>query len=74
MCFSTQKVKISTSSQIELTDLDRGESYCFTVQVVIPSRSTNKQLGESSQVQCSPAGGISFFNGKLLTVVQYVPL
>ncbi|XP_017329992.1 coagulation factor IIIa [Ictalurus punctatus] len=66
---SGKKVKISTSSQIELTDLDRGESYCFTVQVVIPSRSTNKQLGESSQVQCSPAGGISFFNDYSTTVI-----
>lgn len=65
-------MKISASSQIELTDLDREESYCFTVQVQIPSRSINKQLGEPSQVQCSPAGDPTIFNGKLLADIQYV--
>ncbi|MCJ8728563.1 hypothetical protein PDJAM_G00005840 [Pangasius djambal] len=58
---SGKKEKISTSSQIELTDLDRGASYCFTVKVYIPSRSFNKQLADESQVQCSPAGDMSFF-------------
>lgn len=55
-----------------LTDLDREESYCFTVQVHIPSRGINKQYGEPSQVQCSELGETSIFNGKLLTEVQYV--
>ncbi|KAK3551389.1 hypothetical protein QTP70_016626 [Hemibagrus guttatus] len=49
---SGKKLKTSASSRIELTDLDRGESYCFSVQVYIPTRSINKQLGESSQIQC----------------------
>lgn len=33
------------------------------MQVLIPSRSINKQLGERSQVKCSPGDDI---NGKLL--------
>ncbi|XP_077411299.1 coagulation factor III, tissue factor a isoform X2 [Vanacampus margaritifer] len=51
LCF--QKVFISKMSVIELTDLDQGESYCFNIQAFIPSRSSNKQLGELSQTQCS---------------------
>ncbi|XP_042365966.1 coagulation factor IIIa [Plectropomus leopardus] len=43
----------SKTSAIELTDLDRGESYCFMVQAYIPSRNINKQLGELSHTQCS---------------------
>ncbi|KAG7336090.1 hypothetical protein KOW79_000783 [Hemibagrus wyckioides] len=50
---SGKKVKTSASSRIELTDLDRGESYCFSVQVYIPTRSINKQLGELSQIMCT---------------------
>ncbi|KAK2854809.1 hypothetical protein Q7C36_006678 [Tachysurus vachellii] len=59
---SGKKVKISTSRQIELTDLDRGESYCFNVQVFLPSRSINKQHGELSQVQCSSGGNPSILD------------
>ncbi|TSK34869.1 Tissue factor [Bagarius yarrelli] len=58
---SGKKVKISTSRLIELTDLDREESYCFSVQVYIPSRSIDKQHGESSQLQCSAAGDPTIF-------------
>lgn len=68
--FLAQKVKISTSRQIELTDLDRGESYCFSVQVYLPSRSINKQHGELSQVQCSSGGNPSILNGKLIQCVS----
>ncbi|XP_077411301.1 coagulation factor III, tissue factor a isoform X4 [Vanacampus margaritifer] len=50
---SGKKVFISKMSVIELTDLDQGESYCFNIQAFIPSRSSNKQLGELSQTQCS---------------------
>ncbi|KAM7390897.1 hypothetical protein PAMA_008885 [Pampus argenteus] len=56
-----KKVHISKSSVIELTDLDRGESYCFSVQAFIPSRSTDKQLGELSQTQCSNNDNHSIF-------------
>ncbi|KAM7370249.1 hypothetical protein PAMP_011519 [Pampus punctatissimus] len=56
-----KKVHISKSSVIELTDLDRGESYCFNIQAFIPSRSTDKQLGELSQTQCSNNDNQSIF-------------
>ncbi|KAF3703443.1 Tissue factor [Channa argus] len=49
-----KKVLTSNSSVIEVKNLDRGESYCFNVQVYIPSRSPDKQLGELSLTQCSP--------------------
>ncbi|XP_027005521.2 coagulation factor IIIa [Tachysurus fulvidraco] len=58
---SGKKLKISTSRKIELTDLDRGESYCFSVQVYLPSRSINK-YGELSQVQCSSEVDPSILN------------
>ncbi|XP_044033038.1 coagulation factor IIIa isoform X2 [Siniperca chuatsi] len=48
-----KKVYNSKTNVIELTDLDRGESYCFNVQAYIPSRRIDKQLGELSQTQCS---------------------
>ncbi|MCI4374417.1 hypothetical protein PGIGA_G00005970 [Pangasianodon gigas] len=66
---SGKKEKRSASSQIELTDLDKGASYCFTVQVYIPSRSINKQLGEESQVQCSEAEDLSFFENYSSAVI-----
>ncbi|XP_035511646.1 coagulation factor IIIa [Morone saxatilis] len=48
-----KKVYNSKTSTIELTNLDRGESYCFNVQAYIPSRNPDKQLGELSLTQCS---------------------
>ncbi|XP_054622390.1 coagulation factor IIIa isoform X2 [Dunckerocampus dactyliophorus] len=48
-----KKVYISKSNVMEIPDLDHGESYCFTVQAFIPSRSIDKQLGKPSQTQCS---------------------
>ncbi|XP_046879770.1 coagulation factor IIIa isoform X2 [Hypomesus transpacificus] len=48
-----KKVTTSESSVIELTDVDRGQSYCFNVQAFIPSRSPDQQLGELSQTVCS---------------------
>ncbi|XP_010889447.1 coagulation factor IIIa [Esox lucius] len=50
-----KKTKISASSEILLDgkDIDPGVSYCFNVQAYIPSRSPDKQLGESSKRQCS---------------------
>lgn len=49
---------------IELTGLDVGESYCFYVQAYIPSRSTEKQLGEQSSTQCSNDDKQSIFDGE----------
>lgn len=47
-----QKVLDSGSSVIELTGLDPGESYCFSVQVFLPHRE-HKQLGDMSHTRCS---------------------
>lgn len=66
---SGKKVKTSTSRLIELTDLDREESYCFSVQVYIPSRSIDKQHGESSHLQCSPAGDQNILTDYSPTVI-----
>lgn len=52
-----QKEHVSQSSMIELTQLDRGESYCFSVQAYIPSRAYGKQLGEESHLKCSQENG-----------------
>uniref|UniRef100_A0A3P8STV2 Tissue factor n=1 Tax=Amphiprion percula TaxID=161767 RepID=A0A3P8STV2_AMPPE len=56
-----KKVYTSKTSEIELSDLDQGESYCFSVQAYIPSRSVDKQLGEMSQPQCSNNDNPSIF-------------
>lgn len=61
-----QKVLYSKSNEIEVKDLDRGESYCFNVQAYIPSRDTDKQLGEMSQTQCSKDDNQSIFEGEVL--------
>ncbi|XP_072535773.1 coagulation factor III, tissue factor a [Salminus brasiliensis] len=66
---SGKKEKYSTSSEIELTDLDRGVSYCFNVQAYISSRKTEKQLGELSHVLCSPEGDMSIFEEYSLAVI-----
>uniref|UniRef100_A0A3Q3W6M1 Tissue factor n=1 Tax=Mola mola TaxID=94237 RepID=A0A3Q3W6M1_MOLML len=59
---STGKKKADfKTSKIELTDLDPGESYCFTVQAFIQSRSFDKQLGELSKPQCSDDNNKSIF-------------
>uniref|UniRef100_A0A8C1DIG5 Tissue factor n=1 Tax=Cyprinus carpio carpio TaxID=630221 RepID=A0A8C1DIG5_CYPCA len=56
-----KKEKISKSSIIELTDLDRGESYCFYVQAFLPFRAQDKQHGEISNIQCSSEESPSIF-------------
>ncbi|XP_078136361.1 coagulation factor III, tissue factor a [Sander vitreus] len=58
---SGKKVYTSKTNVIELSDLDRGQSYCFNVQAYIPSRSIDKQLGEMSQTQCSNDDNPSIF-------------
>ncbi|XP_026108628.1 tissue factor-like [Carassius auratus] len=56
-----KREKISKDSTIELTDLDRGESYCFNVQAFLPFRALDKQHGEVSNIQCSPEENTSVF-------------
>ncbi|MED6269137.1 hypothetical protein CHARACLAT_030090 [Characodon lateralis] len=55
----------SKSSVIELSNLDKGESYCFNVQAYIPSRSSEKQLGELSTTKCSDNDDQSIFKVQL---------
>ncbi|XP_071756276.1 coagulation factor III, tissue factor a [Centroberyx gerrardi] len=57
---SGKKVYDSKSSEIELGGLDRGESYCVSLQAYIPSR-INKQLGEISHTQCTHDDDQSIF-------------
>lgn len=68
MCWPLQKEKTSKSNIIELTDLDQGVSYCFTVQVYLPFRAQDKQHGELSNIQCSPEGERSIFEGNAFTL------
>lgn len=67
MCLPLQREKISKDSTIELTDLDRGESYCFNVQAFLPFRALDKQHGEVSNIQCSPEENTSVFAGNAFT-------
>lgn len=64
---SLQKVHDAKTNVIELTGLDRGESYCFYIQAYIPSRSVDKQLGEVSQTQCSNDDSKSILEGEVST-------
>ncbi|KAM6977692.1 coagulation factor III, tissue factor a [Aplochiton taeniatus] len=59
-----KKVYISKSSEIELTGVDMGESYCFNVQAYLPTRPADKQLGELSHTQCSHEDIQSIFEGE----------
>ncbi|XP_054878710.1 coagulation factor IIIa [Poeciliopsis prolifica] len=47
------KMQTFSSSVIEMTNLDKGESYCFNVQAHIPSRRREKQFGLLSATKCS---------------------
>ncbi|XP_023696031.1 tissue factor-like [Paramormyrops kingsleyae] len=49
-----RKIQTTETNHIEL-EVDRGESYCFSVQAYIPSRSRDMQLGDLSHVKCSEA-------------------
>ncbi|XP_052398141.1 tissue factor-like [Carassius gibelio] len=64
-----KREKISKSSIIELTDLDRGESYCFNVQAFLPFRAQDKQHGEISNIQCSPEQNTSLFEEYSMGVI-----
>ncbi|XP_008436467.1 coagulation factor III, tissue factor a [Poecilia reticulata] len=46
------KMQTFSSSVIEMTNLDKGESYCFRIQAHISSRS-EKQFGQMSAIKCS---------------------
>ncbi|KAJ8270326.1 hypothetical protein GJAV_G00113040 [Gymnothorax javanicus] len=63
-----KKVLITDTSEMEL-DAEEGESYCFSVQAFIPSRSLGKQLGEMSRLQCSPKENKSIFEEYGLGVI-----
>ncbi|XP_041670269.1 coagulation factor IIIa [Cheilinus undulatus] len=72
---SGKKFYISDTNRIELTTLDRGESYCFEVQAFIPSRSINKQLGELSIPQCSDDDGTSLLEEySVVTIAVFILL
>lgn len=65
-----QKTHKSKSNVVELTDLDRGVSYCFSVQAYLPSRRIDKQLGEMSQTQCSEDDNVTITNSEFLGFIQ----
>ncbi|XP_072524830.1 coagulation factor IIIb isoform X2 [Salminus brasiliensis] len=56
-------------NEVEMTELDKGQSYCFSVAAYLPSRRGAKKLGKWSFPQCSPAGGRSFLEEYGLWVV-----
>ncbi|XP_034006133.1 coagulation factor IIIa [Trematomus bernacchii] len=68
-----KKVLYSKSNVIEVKDLDQGESYCFNVQAYIPSRDTDKQLGEMSQTQCTKDDNQSIFEVYSIGVIAGRP-
>lgn len=59
-----QKETMSDLRDVELNNLDKGESYCFMVAAYIPSRSVEKRLGDWSKPQCSPRESKTIFEGK----------
>lgn len=42
--------------EVEMTELEEGQSYCFRVAAYLPSRKVRQQ-GKTSFLQCSPGGG-----------------
>ncbi|XP_015210920.2 coagulation factor IIIa [Lepisosteus oculatus] len=69
---STGKKEEHTKSNTFELKVDRGKSYCFNVQAYIPTRVYGKQLGELSQLKCSPAGEKSFFEEYGIRVIAAV--
>lgn len=63
---------MSETSVIELSDLDRDESYCFQVQAFIQGRSHERQLGELSPPQCSSDEQQSVFEGDYQELIEDV--
>ncbi|XP_021445367.2 tissue factor [Oncorhynchus mykiss] len=56
-----KKETMSDLRDVELNNLDKGESYCFMVAAYIPSRSVEKRLGDWSKPQCSPRESKTIF-------------
>ncbi|XP_003784188.1 tissue factor [Otolemur garnettii] len=52
---STGKKTAKTNTNEFLVDVDKGESYCFNVQAVIPSRRANQKSPESP-IECTSQG------------------
>ncbi|KAL2085573.1 hypothetical protein ACEWY4_018893 [Coilia grayii] len=48
-----KKYQTSPTNDIELTRLDKGESYCIMVQAWIPSRGFGKEEGSLSKTKCT---------------------
>ncbi|XP_036412588.1 coagulation factor IIIb [Colossoma macropomum] len=57
-----KKEKIVDGDEVAMSELDKGQSYCFSVAAYIPSRKGNKRLGKWSLPKCSPAGGRSLID------------
>ncbi|XP_039084350.1 tissue factor [Hyaena hyaena] len=68
---STGKKTAKTNTNEFLIDVDKGESYCFTVQASIPSRKTNQKSPESPIVCTSQEKGMS---REMLLVIGIVVL
>ncbi|KAJ8409532.1 hypothetical protein AAFF_G00229330 [Aldrovandia affinis] len=66
---STGKKVLTTDTSRAVLDADEGESYCFSVQALIPSRSVGMQLGDMSRLQCSPRENKSIFEEYGLGVI-----
>ncbi|XP_058992606.1 tissue factor isoform X1 [Mustela nigripes] len=67
---STGKKTAKTSTNEFLIDVDEGESYCFSVQAVIPSRKANQKSPESP-IECT-SHEKGTFTGALLIIVIVV--
>ncbi|KAI5608947.1 coagulation factor IIIb precursor, partial [Silurus asotus] len=49
------KQTVVSDSEVVMTEVERGPSYCFKVSVFISSRKANRKLAKSSIEKCSPA-------------------
>ncbi|XP_030630579.1 coagulation factor IIIb [Chanos chanos] len=64
-----KKETISDLSELELSGLDKDESYCFSIAAYIPTRTTAKRLGEWSLPKCSKGKDKFFFDEYDLSVI-----
>lgn len=75
-----KKYETSKTNTIELTKIDKGQSYCLKVQAVIPSREYGKQNGEFSNTKCTPQinngifdeYGIGAIAGAIFTILAII--
>ncbi|KAG5268206.1 hypothetical protein AALO_G00209440 [Alosa alosa] len=75
-----KKLQTSKTNIIELTNVDKGESYCLMVQAVIPSRDFDKKNGEFSNTKCTPNTkkgifdeyGIGAIAGAIFTILAII--